>query len=250
MNLDHQGKSRRRLFAAVARQHSVSVKWLRLIDGAGSLNDPIYLGALVEAEDRGLWQLVNPDVRTQLVRYLPEGRSVAVNLEYLARQCGLTRGDLLRGMVDSAEICGAPANANYQRRHGVLAHVTLCLELTRERQEADEREQLQTDLSHERAGRQHAERELSDAPKKASKAKTVKADAIAAVFYEAAKHGKPGQSAASIWARMLEDLKRQHASDKEWRRLLDLRSPESRQRTLKRIKDRVRRHSDRLAAEK
>lgn len=216
-------RSRQKLFAAASRQYGVSVCWLRLIDSPGTLDDADYLRALVEAEDRGIWSLVNPDVRTQLQRYLPKGRTSPVLIEILVRQCGLSRGDLLRKMVDIAEIRSAPQNANYRREHSVLAAVVGWLERVREDQERAEWDRVRSALATERVGRTKAEQALKDQPKALSangnKARQAAAGKVGQELDELLR-GVPRGRVSSHLLRKLDQLRRQHASDPRWRKLL------------------------------
>jgi hypothetical protein len=96
---------------AVAAQHGVSPRWLRLVS-SGALDDPAFVRALGKAAaSPRLWDLVAPTAHNALL--IP-----TLKIEHL----GGSRDDLLMMLLGSIETLRHPANRNFTRDHRRGSH--------------------------------------------------------------------------------------------------------------------------------
>jgi hypothetical protein len=97
---------------AVAAQHGVSPRWLRLVS-SGALDDPAFVRALGKAAaSPRLWDLVAPTAHNALL--IP-----TLKIEHL----GGSRDDLLMMLLGSIETLRHPANRNFTRDHRRGSHI-------------------------------------------------------------------------------------------------------------------------------
>jgi uncharacterized protein YoaH (UPF0181 family) len=162
------------LLRRVAAQHHVSVAWLRLV-ATGSLDDPAFVQAIREANERGLWEeLVSPVALNALA---PSGRQMQVTLpgyapdalygHQVARDAVLVL--LLQALADAAH----PVNRNFFSTRTPLQvveeKITWMVADFLWREPVELRQQIEI-------LRPDAERGRKQHPRKATKARRSKAD--------------------------------------------------------------------------
>lgn len=105
------------LIARAAKKHGRSVEWITLI-GFGSLEDPAFVAAALEAESRPeLWEMVSPDAKNKLIV-----------LNAKAGALGRSERDVLEMFAEAHVIRSHPRNRRYAAEHTAFALVELELD--------------------------------------------------------------------------------------------------------------------------
>jgi hypothetical protein len=104
--------------AALAAEHGVSQRWLRLV-AFGTLDDPAFVRAIRKAATvPALWSLVAPTAREALA--VP-----TMKIERL----GGSRDDLLASLLQSLEVLRHPINQNFAKHTSAIEHVDQSLDV-------------------------------------------------------------------------------------------------------------------------
>jgi hypothetical protein len=181
-----QGQGQGQTFGQLARQHGVSVPWLRLI-AFGTLDDPAFVQEIKKAaKDPELWALVAPAAREAVV--IPTAKITRL---------GGSLDDVLATLFDCCTDLQDPRNRNFASQTSALQWVNTSLDFhLQARMEADAERGRRSIKSIQTA----------------AEAKTAKAQERARKLLAEVEARRPGSKKKAVYDRIARQTKRQPAS--------------------------------------